>query len=276
MTDSVRESLVDGKSGDLDVHKGGGFVDIHCHCLPGLDDGPRTMAESLELCRMLVCEGVTTAVATPHQLGRFDVGSEAGHVRQAVHDLTASLKRNRIPLEIVPGAEVRVDERIDRLLEADKILTLADGGKCLLLELPHEVFIDVGPLLVELSSMGIESIIAHAERIIAMNAWPPALLQWLNHSTHLQINASSLLGDFGPQLQRAAWELLASGWATLVATDAHDVNLRRPRIKAAFESIIAKLGEDLAHLVCVENPSRVITGENILPVSIGDRQEAAR
>jgi protein-tyrosine phosphatase len=273
MIDSFGRNFVAGENGHLDLYKGEEFTDIHCHCLPGLDDGPRTMAESIELCRMLACEGITTVVATPHQLGRFDASNEAGQVRQAVRGLTASLEENRVPIEIVPGAEVRVDERIYKLLEADRVLTLADGGRYILLELPPECFMDVEPLLVELASMGIESIMAHAERVTSLKAHLPIVLRWLGHSTHLQITASSLSGDFGLDLQRTAWGLLTSGWATLVATDAHNVNMRRPRMKAAFESISAELSEDLARLVCVENPSRVIAGEDILPVSIRDPQE---
>jgi protein-tyrosine phosphatase len=276
MTDFVKGYSIDGESSHLGLTRGSGFIDVHCHCLHGLDDGPRTMTESIELCRMLASEGIRTIVATPHQLGRFDASNEAGQVRRAVRDLTISLENNRISLQVLPGAEVRVDERIHELLEADRVLTLADGGRYVLLELPHEVFMDVEPLLVELSSMGIESILAHAERITALIARPSVLLRWLDYPTHLQITASSLSGDFGPDLQRVAWDLLSSGRANLVATDAHDLNVRRPRMKAAFESISAKLGEDLAHLVCIENPSRVIIGEELLPASIADQQEMTR
>ena len=276
MSDSAGKNLVHGENSHLDLYKRDEFTDIHCHCLSGLDDGPHTMAESIELCRMLVSEGITTVVATPHQLGRFDASNEAGQVRQAVRDLTAVLEENHIPLEIVPGAEVRVDERICRLLEADRVLTLADSGRYVLLEIPHEIFIDVEPLLVELSIMGVGSIMAHAERIATLSARPSVLLRWLAHGTHLQITASSLSGHFGPYLQRAAWGLLSSGWVSLVATDTHDLNVRRPRMKAAFESIRAKLGDDLARLVCIENPSRAITGEDILPALIPDQQETTR
>ncbi len=274
MTDVIGRHLVSGEQSHLDPYKEDKFTDIHCHCLPGLDDGPRTMAESVELCRMLASEGIKTIVATPHQLGRFDASNEARQVRQTVCDLTVSLEESRIPLEILPGAEVRVDERIPMLLEADRVLTLADGGRYVLLELPLDVYIDVEPLLVELSAMGIVSIMAHAERIAAMKMPPSVLLRWLDHSTHLQITASSLSGDFGPDFRRAAWDLLSSGWASLVATDTHDLNMRRPRMKGAFESISAKLGEDLAYLVCIENPSRVVAGKDVLPASVRDQQEA--
>ena len=274
MTDFVPECSIDGDKNRLGSGRSHRFTDIHCHCLHGLDDGPSTAAESLELCRMLACEGIATVVATPHQLGRFDGSNDSAIIRQAVTDLRASLAKHAVPLEIVPGAEVRVDERICRLLEADRILTLADGGRYVLLELPLGVFIDIEPLLVELSSMGYEPIVAHAERIVALSVPSRVLAGWLDHSTHLQVTASSLSGNFGPELQQAAWSLLTSGWATLVASDSHDTGFRRPRMKAAFERIRAELGQELADLVCVENPSRVLQGQDILPVSICNHKEA--
>jgi protein-tyrosine phosphatase len=232
------------------------------------------MTEALALCRKLAEEGIATIVATPHQLGRYEGRNEAASVRQAVRDLNESLRAAGIDLDIVPGGEVRVDERICQLLHADEILTLADGGRYILLELPHEVFMDIAPLLAELASIGIQPVISHAEMISSLAARVPVLRRWLEYSTHLQITASSLLGAFGPEAKRAAWDLLTSGWATLVATDSHDMNFRRPRIRAAFESIRAELGEDLARMVCIENPARVVNGQDLLRVSLYDRQEA--
>lgn len=274
MTDFVEGYPMDGERSCLDRTGGRGFTDIHCHCLHGLDDGPSTAEQSLELCRMLADEGITTAVATPHQLGRFDGSNDPASIRQTVADLKSRLARHGISLDVLPGAEVRVDERICRLLEADRILTLADQGRYILLELPHGVFIDVEPLLAELCSAGFEPIIAHAERITALKAPPSVLAKWLDCPAHLQITASSLLGDFGTQLQRAAWSLLTSGTATLVASDSHDTGLRKPRMKAAFERIGIQLGQEIAHLVCNENPSRVVTGRDIVPVSVCGRKEA--
>lgn len=252
------------------------FVDIHCHCLSAVDDGPVTLSESLSLCRALVEDCVTEVIATPHQLGRFSNCNEASQIREQVSLLNEQLERNGINIAVVPGGDVRVDERICKLIEADKILTLADGGRYILLELPHEVFVDIEPLLVELCSLGIQPIISHPERHPVIARQPSVLLKWLEQSAHLQVTSASLLGDFGTMAQKAAWNFLDLGWASLVATDSHDTNLRRPRMKAAFGRISTKLGKDLARLVCIENPSRVLNGQEILPVSLYDKQEAAR
>jgi protein-tyrosine phosphatase len=247
------------------------YVDIHCHCLPGLDDGPATMSESLALCRALVDEGATTVIATPHQLGRFNECNEATQIKEAVLALNEELKSNDIALRVVPGADVRVDERICKLLEEDKVLTLADGGKYILLELPHEVFIDIEPLLADLASMGVEAIISHPERHSGLAKEPDILLKWLECPAHLQVTAGSLLGGFGRAIQRFAWQLLSSGWISLVATDCHDLNARRPCIKAAFERICEELGETTARLVCIENPLRVLKGQDMAVHSVSTR-----
>jgi len=264
MIRAVNDSLTKILQGTSEESNQGSYVDIHCHCLPAVDDGPATKPEAISLCRSVVEDGVTIAVATPHQLGRFNGFNEAPVIRNAVARLNEELQSNNIPLTVMPGGEIRLDERICRLLKEDKILTLADGGKYILLELPEQVFIDIEPLLIELKSLGVQAIISHAERQPILIKRPGILSKWFRHSAHLQITATSLLGGFGLKTQRAAWHFLRSGWVSLVATDAHDLHNRRPRMRTAFKHISIKMGEEIARLICVENPSRVVKGQNIL------------
>lgn len=240
-----------------------GFIDIHCHCLSGVDDGPATKHDSLALCQSLVDDGITTVIATPHQLGQFDRCNYAAEIRRAVLSLNEELENRDIPLSVLPGGDVRLDERICQMLKADKILTLADNGRYLLLELPSEVLIDIEPLLVELSDLGIQAIISHPERHCILPKKPTVMSKWLRHSASLQITAGSLLGDFGHMAYKAAWHFLRLGWASLVATDSHNLSGRRPRMRAAFYSISRELGQALACQVCIENPLRVLEARNI-------------
>src|SRR4051794_25118939 len=99
-------------------------VDTHCHILPGIDDGPATLNDTLALCRVLVRDGITTVIATPHQLGRFEGVTGTTEVRDAVAQLQMTLASRGIPIRVVPGAEVRLDPRIPQLLVDDQILTL--------------------------------------------------------------------------------------------------------------------------------------------------------
>ena len=275
MQKQVNDNLVETKHVGNNRFAREQYVDIHCHCLPGLDDGPATMSESLALCRALVEDGEAAAIATPHQLGRFSECNEAAQIREAVSIINEELKSNDIALSVIAGADVRVDERICKLLEADKVLTLADGGKYILLELPHEVFIDIEPLLADLGSMGIQAIISHPERHSGLAKEPDILSKWLECPAHFQVTAGSLLGCFGSEAERFGWQLLSSGWASFVATDCHDLDGRRPCIGVAFERISDRLGETAARLVCIENPLRVLRGKDITTVcSISTRMRS--
>lgn len=236
-------------------------VDMHCHCLPGVDDGPATLADSLTLCRALVDDGITTVIATPHQLGPYEHVT-ATAVHSAVAALQAELDRLHLPLSILPGAEVRVDDRfLDRFLAGD-ILTLG-GGAYLLLELPHSTLIDIRPLVDFLLARNITPILSHPERQAALTRSPNLLLPWLGQGALLQVTAGSLTGHFGPAVQRSAWDFVEAGWVSLIATDAHDVAQRAPLMSAAIDAIAARLGHALVRRLCVANPQAVLESKPI-------------
>lgn len=244
-----------------DKAQGEKFVDIHCHCLPGIDDGPATMAESLSLCRLLVRDRIGAVVATPHQLGRFD--NDNKKVKEKVSELNKELRNNEIPLRVFSGGDVRIDERIVELIKEEKVMTAADGGKYLLLELPENVLINIDPLTDELLRGGIKVIISHPERQHFLSMQPQILLNWAKKGCGIQITAGSLLGRFGTISQKAAWQLLSMPLPLIVATDAHSISGRSPCMRAAFEMIYRQRGEEIARLVCIENPTRVIKGQEL-------------
>jgi protein-tyrosine phosphatase len=247
-------------------------VDVHCHCLPGLDDGPGSIRESLMLCRALAQDNIDSAVATPHQLGRFEIHTDVQRIRQAVQYLNGELLDHGIDLKVLPGAEIRVDERINALLAGEEILTLADKGRHVLLEFPPDVFIDIDPLVNQLHARGVEIIIAHPERSMPLLREPHALQRWLNCGVALQVTAASLTGRFGPEAVRAAWTLVAEGAAGIVATDAHDPGAGEPCMTAAFKMISASCGPEWARLLCIENPARVLRGEGLPPAFWRERR----
>jgi protein-tyrosine phosphatase len=244
------------------------FVDVHCHCLPNLDDGPTSVEEALALCRGLAADHVETVVATPHQLGRFEDRTNAGAIRRSVGALNQALVERGIDLAVLPGAEVRVDERIDGLLARGEILTLADAGRHVLLELPWDTLIDIEPLLVQFALRGVHAILAHPERNGPLLERPEMLRRWTVSGVGVQVTAGSLTGNWGRYVERAAWRLVAQGGRACIATDAHDGS-QPSGMTEAFEAVAARFGRDLAHLLCVENPARVIRGEKLTPVSHG-------
>jgi len=242
-------------------------VDIHCHCLPGVDDGPATMSEAVSLCRMIVEDGITTVIATPHQLGRYDRHNSGAKVRQLVEELSAELAKESIPLEIHPGADVRVDERILTLLDKDEVLTLAHGKQYLLLELPHELFIDPRPLLDTLVRRGIRPIVSHPERHRYLRHSPDSIRSWLSHGAILQITGGSLTGDFGPRAFEMAWNLIRDGSAAVVATDAHDTEVRCPCLSAAIDAISTHVNPNVARRLCITNPLRILEGRQVKTIA---------
>ena len=244
-------------------------MDIHCHCLPGLDDGPQTLTDALELCRALVNDGISTVIACPHQLGRCDGRNSPAIVREAVTDLNNALATENIPLAVLPGGDVRLDERIASLCDTDGILTVADSRQYLMLEFPDGVFMDITRLVNDLRSRGLQIIISHPERNGALIRQPHAVARLIDSGALLQLTAASITGDFGPVAERAAWHWLMFGSAVLVATDAHDTNGRRPRMSDAMTLIAAKLGHDAARRVCIDNPRRVLTGRPRLTATEG-------
>jgi protein-tyrosine phosphatase len=178
--------------------------------LPGLDDGPSDRIKTLDLCRALAADGIETVVATPHQLGRFEGCYDAGTIRDAVAELNGSLRDAGIPLTILPGADVRLDERIPRLIETGDVLTVADRRRYLLLELPHEVFIDPQSLLPGLASIGVAAILTHPERHVHLARNPGLVERWVEFDMCLQLTAGSFGGGFGQLSQDAAWTFVCA------------------------------------------------------------------
>lgn len=233
-------------------------VDIHCHCLPGLDDGPKTVSESLDLGRALVRDRVTHVFATPHQLGPYGLRHGGAVVRQAVHELQQALASAGVALRVLPGGDVRVDERLLDLLDQDQVLTLGDTGRYILLELPHEGWVDPVLLMAELSGRGITPILTHPERNHRIMRSEGLVKPMLEVGAVLQVTAGSLIGEFGGQAQASAWRLFERGWVSLIASDAHGLRQRAPRMSAAFNKLSRRYGHTVAKQVCLDNPRRVL------------------
>ena len=236
-------------------------IDLHCHCLPGLDDGPSDMDKSIALCTMLVIQGITTVVATPHQLGLFDGDYTAGEIIESVAQLNQTLTETGIPLTVLPGAEIRIDERIPALLEMKQLLTMGHTQTYVLLELPYDIFLDIGPLLERLNALGYRSIIAHPERNRRMAQDPHCVLAWAEYEPILQLTAASIIGQFGQRIQQAAHVMLDMQLPVLVANDAHDTQGRRPCFAEAFEMVSTYRGPEKARQLFIEMPHSILYGK---------------
>lgn len=254
--------------------------DLHCHCLHGLDDGPATLEESVALCRALVADGIRTVVATPHQFGRYENANPGNLIRRKVAALQGVLDDRDIELRVLPGADVRVDERVLSGLVDGSVVSIGDGKQAVLLEIPHTTFIDPLGLIQMLRERGIVGVVTHPERQPQFARDPERYAKrWTEVGGILQVTAGSVTGEFGATAERIAWQLLTIFTRNVfVASDAHDTVRRPPRMAQATQLIERKLGTAAAKHV-VETLPRLLLG-NVLPENaqrrMARRREAAR
>ncbi len=238
------------------------FVDIHCHLLPGIDDGAKDIAESLAMARLAVADGISTIVCTPHQCGNYAC-NRSGAIRRSVDELQQVLDGEEIPLQVLPGADVRIESDIIAELQADNILSLADQRRHVLLELPHELYFPLEGLHGNLKAKGITGILSHPERNQGILDQPNLVKPLVELGVLMQITAGSLVGTFGEKVQKFSEDLLCNGLVHFISTDAHSSKRRRPLLQRAYKRAVRLVGEDMALEVCCRNPMSIVKGQDI-------------
>jgi protein-tyrosine phosphatase len=240
------------------------FVDIHCHLLPGIDDGSPDLDESLVMARMAAADGITTIITTPHQLGNFG-RNQGDDIRRRVADLQRRLDEARVPLRVLPGGDVRIEaDMVERLASGD-VLTLGDHRRHVLLELPHELYLPLERLLADLSRQNIIGILSHPERNQGILHRPDVLGPLVDAGCLMQVTAGSICGTFGPECQQMSEWMLAHGLVHFVATDAHGSQKRRPLMRRAFDRVAELTSADTATELCGHNPTCVAEGRPVRP-----------
>jgi protein-tyrosine phosphatase len=227
--------------------------DLHCHILPGVDDGPPTMEESLRLALGQVRDGVRRVVATPHHGQRMRVGAETMHAGVAA--LNAELARREIPLEVLPGAEVAMARLPD--LDAGDLGALAlGGGRWILLEAPTAGQFPVEAAVRQVRSLGFEVLLAHPERCAVFSRDFGLLEACIRAGARASLTASSLTGAFGRPTRRIAEQMVAEGLIHNVASDAHDAVRRVPDLCASTRE--AGFGRERRHAWYEAFPAQVL------------------
>lgn len=238
------------------------FVDIHCHLLPGIDDGAGDPSESLAMAMQAVEEGIQTVVVTPHQLGAY-AHNRGDMIRTRTEALQQLLDSNEIPLRVLPGADVRIDDHMAARLASGDVLTVGDHRKHVLLELPHELYMPLEPVLEQLKGMGMTGILTHPERNRGILSQPSLIEPLVEAGCLMQVTAGSLTGTFGPACQALAEQMCRRGWVHFLATDAHGSRSRRPRIRDAHRRAAELAGEQAADLWCQEYPGLAAAGKPV-------------
>ena len=238
------------------------FTDIHCHILPNIDDGASSPTESLNMARTAIDDGTKSLIATPHQLGS-NAQLTAEEIKRSLIELEEVIQNEGLVLTIRSGADVRIDPELPKLLKEGRVLTLADRGKHVLLELPHDSYFPLDRLLTALRRQGIVGILSHPERNRGIIKDPEVMWDIIEAGGLLQITAASLTGAFGSSCRRVAELAVDEGLVHFIASDAHDTKNRPFGMRDAYDTICDTAGEKLADLVCCENPARVFEGDDV-------------
>jgi len=242
------------------------FTDLHSHILPGFDDGASDDAEFLDMARIAVRGGTARMVATPH----YDLESpnlELQAVLASIEEHGELLRAEGIPLELIPGVEVRINAGLYDLAEGDgdlKRLTLGGNGRYLLCDLP---LIDMptatADILFRVQLCGLVPVLAHPERNRFLSSRLEAVKELAGRGVEIQINSGSLEGLYGKTAQRSALVILGEGLARIVASDAHNPNGRSSDLSGAARIISRQYGEEAARFLLEVNPERALAGEDL-------------
>jgi len=266
------------------------LIDLHCHILPGLDDGARDREVSLAMARQEVAQGVTVVACTSHILpGLYHNSGPA--IRQATNELQATLDQEGIPLTLVSGADIHMAPAFVAGLRSGQLLTIADS-RYVLVEPPHHTAPpQLEDFFFNLVVAGYVPILTHPERL----SWVPSryeiVKKLVRSGVWMQITAGSFAGAFGRNALYWAERMLDEGCAHLIASDAHDAERRPPNLAAGRELVAKRVGrEEADHLVLTrpmgilrdESPSslpgplRVTDAENVSSQQAADQSGSSR
>jgi protein-tyrosine phosphatase len=243
------------------------MIDLHCHILPGIDDGAADLAMSLTMARAFVADGVTTVACTPHILpGLYH--NTGPQIRQAVTALQHELDQEGIPLKLITGADVHIVHDFVGGLRDGRLLTLGDT-RYVLVEPPHHTApAKLEDMFFGLLVAGYVPILTHPERLSWINAHYDVMKRLVAGGVWMQITAGSLTGSFGRQPLYWAERMLDEGCVHILATDAHD-SKRRPPILGTGRHLAAKrVGDNEAEHLVLTRPRGIIddSSPSMLPM----------
>lgn len=235
------------------------MTDLHCHILPGLDDGSGSFEESLAMAAMAAGHGIRRIAATPHCI----TGS-ARDVTDGIAMLQELLNEEQIPVRLYPGMEIFGTYDTARLLRDKKLLTLG-GSRYPLIEFDfHTDGEDETDILQSVIDAGFTPLVAHPERYDYVCREPALINRWKQMGCLFQINRGSLLGRYGYNAQQMAMALVRRGFATVVATDAHSPVVRTPRARDVYALLFQSVSPVAAELLMRRNPEWILQ-DKLLP-----------
>ena len=240
------------------------MIDIHHHLLPGLDDGSVTEDNSVEMARIAVEDGITHVVCTPHANHHYSY--EPKLVADKVAELERRLAREGVALTLGRGADFHLTYDNIQSAIAEPARYSINGLGYLMVEIAdYGLPQGLTETFYQMQLAGLTPVLTHPERNPTLQQDPARMMEWLRGGLLVQITAGSVLGHMGRRAKTMAHELLEKRWVHFLATDAHNVISRPPRMRAAHDEIAKRYGQDYAHLLCVSNPLAAFQGKPLSP-----------
>ena len=238
------------------------MIDLHCHILPAVDDGPGSLEESLSMAEIAVKDGIHTIVATPHTLNGIYTNTIT-EITSKVAALQEAFSENQINLQLYAGADVHLCPNMPELIEKGEAGTINDAKKFILMEMPSQtVPKGVKDEIFALKLNGITAIITHTERNSIIQHDLGILYELVGMGALSQVTAMSLTGDFGEFVRQSAESLLKHRLVHIIASDAHSPNNRPPVLSEAVEHAAEILGNyDEAERMVTEIPAVILSGD---------------
>ncbi|GAB6112520.1 tyrosine-protein phosphatase [Desulfomicrobium salsuginis] len=236
------------------------MIDIHCHMLPGIDDGPGTMDDAVAMARIAVDDGIDGAICTPHWHPMIWPNDRA-EIVHAVARFQTRLLHEGVAFRVWAGSELSMDASLDAGLDGGLLQTL-NGGPWVLLELPgYAPPPGIEDHLQSLRRRGYHVVLAHPERYDYVRRDPARLYDWVSMGVAVQITASSVLGRLGPEMAALCRRLLEHRLVHFLASDSHGVRSRRPLLRQAVDVTGDVLGEREARRLVDDHPLSLLRGE---------------
>ncbi len=238
------------------------MIDLHCHLLPGVDDGPRDLATAIALSRASVANGIKQAVLTPHVFaGRWE--NAVSSLSPTFDHFVRALREHDVPLEVFLGGEIHLQPEAFNLLDINDLPVVGGwrGYKVVLLEFPDS-HIPVGAMkAVEMfMRRGVLPMIAHPERNKDVMRNVKRIEPFVKAGCLLQLTGASVCGLFGAPAHKTSLKLLDAGWATVIATDAHNLAHRPPIMNQARAALDALYGSEAGEVLTEANPRVILQG----------------
>jgi protein-tyrosine phosphatase len=238
------------------------MIDMHCHILPGIDDGADDLDTSLAMAKIACDHGTTAIMATPHVI-EGDWLPPWETILASCESLQQEVATAGMKLQLYPGAEVALSLDILSQVTGPGPYCL-NGGRYMLVELPAmQIPLYTDDFFFTLQARGITPILAHPERHSAIAKDPGIVTEWIEHGVLVQINAPSLLGRMGERAQVTAELLLMNNRVQFIGSDAHGLRARTPKLSAAGQKIQSLVGREQMEQLMITNPRAVIAGQDI-------------